>query len=101
MSKWTRRIKRVQEEKEKEKLIDDSSNKQLNLAIVAVNNHYAGFGPGIVNIFRKMVGLSEISWTDAQQIQRQLLQPRQRQVQHEPDQHISKSNMPFNNHTEK
>jgi hypothetical protein len=31
--------------------------------MIAANNHYAGFGPGTVNIFRKMVGLSEISWT--------------------------------------
>ena len=51
MSKWAKRIKRVEEE-----------NKQLNLAIVASNNHYAGFGPGTANMFRKMVGLSELSW---------------------------------------
>ena len=51
MKKWARRVKRVQEE-----------NKQLNLAIVASNNHYAGFGPGTANMFRKMVGLSELSW---------------------------------------
>ena len=51
MRKWARRVKRVEEE-----------NKQLNLAIVSSNNHYAGFGPGTANIFRKMVGLSELSW---------------------------------------
>jgi uncharacterized protein YecE (DUF72 family) len=51
MKKWARRVKGVQEE-----------NKQLNLAIVASNNHYAGFGPGTANMFRKMVGLSELSW---------------------------------------
>ena len=51
MRKWARRVKRVEEE-----------NKQLNLAIVASNNHYAGFGPGTANMFRKMVGLSELSW---------------------------------------
>jgi uncharacterized protein YecE (DUF72 family) len=51
MRKWARRVKRVQEE-----------NKQLSLAIVASNNHYAGFGPGTANMFRKMVGLSELSW---------------------------------------
>src|SRR5919108_344060 len=49
MKKWAKRVKRVQEE-----------NKQLNLAIVASNNHYAGFGPGTANMFRKMVGLSEL-----------------------------------------
>ena len=31
----------------------------MNLAIVAANNHYAGFGPGTVNIFRNMIGLPE------------------------------------------
>jgi hypothetical protein len=39
----------------------EEENMQLNLAIVAANNHYAGFGPGTVNIFNKMVGLSEKS----------------------------------------
>ena len=33
--------------------------KNINLAIVSANNHYAGFGPGTANIFRKMVGLPE------------------------------------------
>ena len=51
MKKWARRVKKAEEE-----------NKQLNLAIVASNNHYAGFGPGTANMFRKMVGLSELSW---------------------------------------
>jgi hypothetical protein len=54
MRKWARRVKRVEEEEEK--------NKELNLAIVASNNHYAGFGPGTTNMFRKMVGLSKLSW---------------------------------------
>jgi hypothetical protein len=27
--------------------------------MVAANNHYAGFGPGTANIFRKMVGVPE------------------------------------------
>jgi hypothetical protein len=40
----------------------EEENKQLNLAIVSSNNHYAGFGPGTANMFRKMVGLSELSW---------------------------------------
>jgi hypothetical protein len=48
---------------------------------VAANNHYAGFGPGTVNIFRKMVGLSEVSWSDRGQIQKQLLQQQQMQRQ--------------------
>ena len=57
MSKWARRVKRVEEEKKKE-------NKELSLAMIAANNHYAGFGPGTVNMFRKMIGLSEITWTN-------------------------------------
>lgn len=56
MSKWARRVKRVEEEKKKE-------NKELILAMIAANNHYAGFGPGTANMFRKMIGLSEITWT--------------------------------------
>ncbi|CAN5540229.1 DUF72 domain-containing protein [soil metagenome] len=56
MSKWARRVKRVEEEKKKE-------NKELSLAMIAANNHYAGFGPGTANMFRKMIGLSEITWT--------------------------------------
>jgi len=55
MSKWARRVKRVEEEKKKE-------NKELSLAMIAANNHYAGFGPGTANMFKKMVGLSEITW---------------------------------------
>jgi uncharacterized protein YecE (DUF72 family) len=33
-------------------------------AIVAANNHYAGFGPGTVNIFRQLIGLDELQWGD-------------------------------------
>jgi hypothetical protein len=33
----------------------------INLAIVAVNNDYAGFGPGTANTFRKMLDLSEVT----------------------------------------
>jgi hypothetical protein len=31
---------------------------------VAANNHYAGFGPGTVNIFRQLLGLKEVKWGD-------------------------------------
>ena len=51
MKKWARFLKRDREEE----------HKKINLAIVAANNHYAGFGPGIANIFRKMVDLSEVT----------------------------------------
>jgi hypothetical protein len=36
----------------------------VKLAIVAANKHYAGFGPGTVNIFRQLVGLKEVGWGD-------------------------------------
>jgi hypothetical protein len=56
MKKWARFLKRAGEE-EREK---------LNLAIVAANNHYAGFGPGTANIFRKMLDLSEVTWDEVE-----------------------------------
>jgi hypothetical protein len=31
---------------------------EVSLAMIAANNHYAGFGPRTANLFRKMVGLS-------------------------------------------
>jgi hypothetical protein len=37
---------------------------KVNLAIVAANNRYAGFGPGTANMFRKMIGLEEATWKD-------------------------------------
>jgi uncharacterized protein YecE (DUF72 family) len=54
MKKWARKLNRIAET-EKDK---------INLAIVAANNHYAGFGPGTANMFRKMVGLEEVTWKD-------------------------------------
>ena len=53
MKKWARFLKRAREEQEK-----------INLAIVAANNHYAGFGPGTANTFRKMLDLSEVTWNE-------------------------------------
>ena len=55
MKKWTRFLKRVREE-----------HRKINLAIVAANNHYAGFGPGTANTFRKMLDLSEVTWNNAE-----------------------------------
>jgi hypothetical protein len=40
--------------------------------MIAANNHYAGFGPGTANLFRKMVGLSELSWENRNQVQERL-----------------------------
>jgi hypothetical protein len=31
--------------------------KSLKIGIVAANNHYGGFGPGTVNMFREMMNL--------------------------------------------
>jgi hypothetical protein len=61
----------------------------VSLAMIAANNRYAGFGPGTANLFRKMVGISELSWADQQQLQK-ILQLRQ---QCESDQQVSKSNI--------
>jgi uncharacterized protein YecE (DUF72 family) len=36
-------------------------------AIVAANNHYAGFGPATANSFRNMVGLKEVVWEEMKQ----------------------------------
>src|SRR2546427_5647085 len=49
MEKWADNIKDVQDER-------------IKLAIIAANNHYAGFGPGTANIFRNMMGLPEARW---------------------------------------
>ena len=37
---------------------------KVRFAIVTANNHYAGFGPGTVNIFRQLLGLEEPKWGD-------------------------------------
>jgi uncharacterized protein YecE (DUF72 family) len=36
-------------------------------AVVAANNHYAGFGPATANSFRKMLGLKEAVWEEMKQ----------------------------------
>ncbi|HYZ59469.1 MAG TPA: DUF72 domain-containing protein [Nitrososphaeraceae archaeon] len=40
---------------------------KAKFAIVAANNHYAGFGPATANTFRKMVGLKEVMWEEMKQ----------------------------------
>ncbi|MBV9667938.1 MAG: hypothetical protein JO327_07380 [Nitrososphaeraceae archaeon] len=37
--------------------------KSINLAFVSANNHYAGFVLGTANVFRRIVGLSEFTWS--------------------------------------
>jgi uncharacterized protein YecE (DUF72 family) len=51
MEKWAENIKMVEDER-------------IKLAIIAANNHYAGFGPGTANMFRNMLGLPEAKWED-------------------------------------
>ena len=55
MRKWVSKVKRTFKE--------EGRRKSINLAIVSANNHYAGFGPGTANIFRKTVGLPEVVWS--------------------------------------
>ena len=75
MKKWANQIRKVDTGMGKGK------EKEVSLAMIAANNHYAGFGPGTVNIFRNMIGLPELSWEDQQQIKDQLRQ----QKEHEKD----------------
>ena len=42
----------------------EEQRERLNLAIIGINNHYAGFGPGTANTFRKMLDLSEVTWNE-------------------------------------
>jgi hypothetical protein len=62
---------------------DDIKNvqedEQIKLAIIAANNHYAGFGPGTANIFRNMLGLSEAKWQDREEGQEQWQEQDQQQ----------------------
>ena len=58
MKKWAGKVKRTIKEEG-----GGRGRKSINLAIVSANNHYAGFGPGTANIFRKMVGLPEAAWS--------------------------------------
>ena len=58
MKKWANQIRKV------DTGMGKGRGKEVSLAMIAANNHYAGFGPGTVNIFRNMVGLPELSWED-------------------------------------
>jgi uncharacterized protein YecE (DUF72 family) len=52
MQHWADSIKAVEKDE------------RIRLSIIAANNHYAGFSPGTVNIFRNMLGLSEATWKE-------------------------------------
>ena len=54
-----------------------SDYNSINLAIVSANNHYAGFGPGTANIFRKMlVGLQEAQFPKNKESKNEEVPPR-------------------------
>jgi uncharacterized protein YecE (DUF72 family) len=95
MKQWADEMKQVETGKERGK------RKEVNLAMIAANNHYAGFGPGTANLFRKMVGLSELSWEN-QNLLQERLQLRKRQLQQlEQDQQIRNSSNAPPKHTKK
>jgi hypothetical protein len=52
MQKWANNVNNLQ------------GDGRIKHAIIAANNHYAGFGPGTANIFRNMLGLSDAKWED-------------------------------------
>ena len=74
MQKWAGNTKTVEDER-------------IQLAIVAANNYYAGFGPGTANIFRDMLELPEAKWQDMQKGQEQ------EQQQQYPDQDSKQSTL--------
>jgi uncharacterized protein YecE (DUF72 family) len=63
MQKWADNIKDIQDDR-------------IKLAIVAANNHYAGFGPGTANMFRNMLGSPEANWEDGEKEQDQEASPK-------------------------
>ena len=42
-------------------------DEHIEIAIMIANNHYAGFGPGTVNIIRNMLGLPEAKWEEREE----------------------------------
>jgi uncharacterized protein YecE (DUF72 family) len=91
MSNWANEIKNVEGGKER------GRRSEVRDAMIAANNHYAGFGPGTVNIFRNMVGVPELSWENQQQIQEQLQQQKEREINYP----IDNSNFSFVKKTKK
>jgi hypothetical protein len=71
MQKWADNIKNIQDER-------------VNLAIIAANNHYAGFGPGTANIFRNMMGLPDAKWQEKEE------EVREKRKQHDEQDHDMK-----------
>jgi uncharacterized protein YecE (DUF72 family) len=76
MNNWASEIKDVEGGKGMGR-----SSKEVGAVVIAANNHYAGFGPGTVNIFRNMVGLTELSWQDQEHIQVRIQQEKQLEIE--------------------
>jgi hypothetical protein len=91
MKQWADELKKVETGKIRGK------SKEVNLAMIAANNHYAGFGPGTVNLFRKMVGLSELSWENRNQLQERLELRKRQLEQLGQDQRIKNSKVSSKN----
>jgi uncharacterized protein YecE (DUF72 family) len=68
MKKWSNKLKKVIKEQK------GARGKNINLAIVSANNHYAGFGPETANIFRKMIGLPLLNWEETKMKYDKLIQ---------------------------
>ncbi len=61
MLNWANKLKEVQQ-----------YEKDVNTAMVAANNHYAGFGPETSNMFREMLGLKRVEWGNEKDIARMI-----------------------------
>lgn len=61
MLNWANKLKEVQQ-----------FEKDVETAMVAANNHYAGFGPETSNMFREMLGLNRVNWGDGKDVPRKI-----------------------------
>jgi len=57
MKQWVEELRSVQR-----------FEKKVKAAIVSANNHYAGFGPGTVKLFREMMDLPQLTWEDKNEV---------------------------------
>lgn len=53
LTKWSEEVKKLKN--------------NAKFAMVAANNHYAGFGPATASSFRRMVSLKEAVWEEMKQ----------------------------------
>ncbi len=61
MVNWANRLKEVEQHE-----------RDVESAMVAANNHYAGFGLETTNMFREMLGLKRVEWGDDKDISRKV-----------------------------